>query len=63
MNAVDSLGEEPSRRRLAGAAGSTKEVGVGNPIQTNGVSENANDVLLANQIVSVERLGPILPIQ
>jgi hypothetical protein len=49
--AVESFGQHPCHGRLANAAGTGKEIGMGDATETNGVFERARDVLLLNDIV------------
>jgi len=59
--AVESLGEDARRARLAGAARSGEDVGVGHGAGLDGVLERARDVRLADKLV--ERLGAVFTIE
>ena len=59
VHAVQGLGEDPRRRRLADAAGTGEQIGVADAIGGDRVGQRLGDVLLADQFL--ERLRPIAP--
>ena len=63
VQAVDGFGEHPRRRGFPGAARTAEEIGMGDPIEPDGVLQCADDVLLTDELIAVERLRAILAIQ
>ena len=61
VDAVEGLGEQAGGGGLAHAAGAAEQVGVGDPVELDGVGDRADDVLLAGHVV--EGLGAPLPRQ
>ena len=57
VDAIQALGEDPGDRRLADPSGPAEEVGVGDPIEPDGVPERLDDVVLPDHVL--EPLGPI----
>ena len=62
VQAVDRFGKHPRRRRFAGAARAAEEVGMGDSIEPDRVLQGADNVLLADELVAVERLRAILAV-
>src|SRR4029079_14788338 len=52
---VDRLGQDLGQRGLAGSPRAREQVGMGDPVQLDGVSPRADDVLLADTPVEVLR--------
>ena len=61
IGAVEGLGQDPGRRRLAGPPGPAEEVGVGHPAVPDGVAEGQDHVVLAPHLA--ERGRPESPVQ
>jgi hypothetical protein len=61
VDAVQRLGKQASGGGLPHAAGAAEEVGVGDPVQLDGVGHGPDHVLLAGHVV--EGLGAPLPRQ
>src|SRR5581483_46104 len=59
--AVQHLREDPSGRRLAGAAWPTEEVRVADPSLTHGVAQCRHDVVLASHLGKTAR--PVAPVE
>ena len=57
--AIEGLGQDARRRRLADAAGAGEQIGVPDAVGGDGVGQGPGDVLLADQLV--EGLRPIAP--
>ena len=53
--AVERLRQDLGHRRLAGPARAGEEIGVGDPVELDRVSQRADDVLLADDLVEVQR--------
>ena len=56
--AVEGLGEDAGRRRLAGAAGAREQIGVALALVAHRVAQCADDVLLAADLVEAPRSVP-----
>src|SRR5262249_29219853 len=61
VQAVERLGEDACRRRLARAAGAGEQVGVTDPALPHGVAQRRCHVLLTDE--PTEGLGPVLPVE
>jgi hypothetical protein len=50
VGAIETFGENAGDRGFARSAGSTEQIGVGDPILLNGVGQSLRDMLLADDI-------------
>ena len=56
--AVEGLGQDPGRRRLAGAPRPTEQIGVADPVVAHGVAKGQADVFLPEHFVEPLRAEP-----
>jgi hypothetical protein len=61
IKTVDGLGKDPSQSRLPSPARPSEEIGLAHPVESEGVSESSDDMLLANDIV--ESSGAVFTVE
>ncbi len=63
IEAIDALGEYACGRCLACAPRTAKKVGVGDPVQGDGIAQRLDDVGLTDKFRGIETSGPVLSIE
>ena len=63
IETIDGFRQQTRGSCLAGAARSGKQIRMGDPIEPDSIPEGANDRVLTDQIIGLEGLRPVFPIE